>query len=43
VLILTATVNEEREIRRHGVVPDSFIAKPFDSNALLAEVSRLIR
>ena len=41
VLILTATVNEEREIRRHGVVPDGFIGKPFDSNALLAEVSRL--
>jgi DNA-binding response OmpR family regulator len=42
VLILTATVNEEREIRRHGVVPDAFVGKPFDSNALLAEVSRLI-
>jgi CheY-like chemotaxis protein len=42
VLILTATVNEEREIRRHGVVPDAFVQKPFDSNALLAEVSRLV-
>ena len=43
VLILTATVNEEREIRRHGVVPDAFVQKPFDSNRLLAEVSRLVR
>ena len=43
VLILTATVNEEREIRRHGVVPDGFVQKPFDSNKLLAEVSRLVR
>jgi DNA-binding response OmpR family regulator len=42
VLILTATVNEEREVRRHGVVPDGFVQKPFDSNALLAEVSRLV-
>jgi DNA-binding response OmpR family regulator len=42
VLILTATVNEEREIRRHGVEPDGFVQKPFDSNALLAEVSRLV-
>ena len=25
VLILTATVDEEREIRRHGVVPDAFV------------------
>ena len=43
VLILTATVNEEREIRRHGVVPDGFVQKPFDSNNLLAEISRLVR
>ncbi len=42
VLILTATVNEEREIRRHGVEPDGFVHKPFESNALLAEVSRLV-
>jgi two-component system, OmpR family, alkaline phosphatase synthesis response regulator PhoP len=42
VLILTATVDEEREIRRHGVQPDGFVQKPFDSNALLAEVSRLV-
>ena len=43
VLILTATVEEEREIERHGVKPDSFVRKPFDSEGLLAEVSRLVR
>jgi DNA-binding response OmpR family regulator len=43
VLILTATVNEEREIRRHGVEPDAFLQKPFDTNRLLAEVARLVR
>jgi CheY-like chemotaxis protein len=42
VLILTATVEEEREIRRHGVQPDSFLRKPFDSEHLLAEVERLV-
>ena len=42
VLILTATVDEEREIRRTGVVPDGFVSKPFDSNALLKQVSRLV-
>jgi CheY-like chemotaxis protein len=42
VLILTATVDEEREIRRTGVVPDGFVNKPFDSNALLRQVSRLV-
>jgi DNA-binding response OmpR family regulator len=41
VLILTATVDEEREIRRHGVEPDSFMKKPFEGEALLAEVERL--
>lgn len=41
VLILTATVDEEREIRRTGVVPEGFVHKPFDSNALLKLVSRL--
>jgi two-component system phosphate regulon response regulator PhoB len=43
VLILTATVDEEREIRRHGVEPDSFMKKPFDSDELIAEVFRLVR
>ena len=43
VLILTATVDEEREIRRHGVEPDSFMRKPFEGEALLAEVERLLR
>jgi DNA-binding response OmpR family regulator len=42
VLILTATVDEEREIRRHGVVPDGFMKKPFDSDELLGEVARLV-
>jgi DNA-binding response OmpR family regulator len=42
VLILTATVDEEREIRRHGVEPDAFMKKPFDGDALLAAVERLI-
>ena len=42
VLILTASVDEEREIRRTGVVPDGFVHKPFDSNALLRRVSRLV-
>lgn len=41
VLILTATIDEEREIRRHGVEPDGFMKKPFDSAELLAEVARL--
>ena len=42
VLILTATVDEEREIRRHGVEPDGFMKKPFDADRLLAEVARLV-
>jgi two-component system, OmpR family, phosphate regulon response regulator PhoB len=42
VLILTATVNEEREIRRHGVEPDAFMKKPFEGEALLATVERLL-
>ena len=42
VLVLTATVNEEREIRRHGVEPDAFMRKPFESARLLSEVARLI-
>ena len=41
VLILTATVDEEREIRRHGIEPDAFMKKPFDGDALLATVERL--
>jgi two-component system alkaline phosphatase synthesis response regulator PhoP/two-component system response regulator VicR len=43
VMILTATVDEEREIRRHGIEPDAFIRKPFESDDLLAEVARLVR
>ena len=43
MLILTATVDEEREIRRHGVEPDAFMRKPFEGEALLAEVERLLR
>jgi DNA-binding response OmpR family regulator len=42
VLILTATVDEEREIRRHGVEPDAFMKKPFEGDALLAAVERLL-
>jgi DNA-binding response OmpR family regulator len=42
VLILTATVDEEREIRRHGVEPDAFMKKPFESDRLLGEVARLV-
>jgi CheY-like chemotaxis protein len=42
VLILTATVEEEREIERHGVKPEAFLRKPFESEALLAEVARLV-
>jgi DNA-binding response OmpR family regulator len=42
VLILTATVDEEREIRRYGVEPEGFMKKPFESNGLLAEVRRLV-
>jgi CheY-like chemotaxis protein len=43
VLILTATVEEEREIERHGVKPEGFLRKPFESERLLAEVARLVR
>jgi DNA-binding response OmpR family regulator len=43
VLILTATVDEERSIRRHGVEPDAFMRKPFEAEALLAEVERLLK
>jgi DNA-binding response OmpR family regulator len=43
VLILTATVDEERSIRRHGVEPDGFMRKPFEAEALLAEVERLLK
>ena len=42
VLLLTATVEEEREIRRLGVAPGGFMKKPFDSVGLLAEVARLL-
>lgn len=42
VLMLTATVDEEREVRRHGVEPDGFMRKPFDNARLLSEVARLI-
>ncbi len=42
VLILTATVDEEREVREHGIEPDSFMPKPFEADELLAEVARLI-
>jgi two-component system phosphate regulon response regulator PhoB len=43
VLILTATVDEERSIRRHGVEPQGFMKKPFEAEALLAEVDRLLK
>jgi CheY-like chemotaxis protein len=43
VLILTATVDEERAIRRHGVEPDGFMKKPFEAENLLAEVGRLLK
>jgi DNA-binding response OmpR family regulator len=43
VLILTATIDEQREIRRHGVEPDGFIQKPFEAEALLTEVERLLK
>ncbi len=42
VVLLTATVEEEREIERHGVKPDAFLRKPFDSEHLLSEVARLL-
>jgi CheY-like chemotaxis protein len=42
VMILTATVDEEREVREHGIEPDSFMPKPFEADELLAEVARLI-
>ena len=43
VLILTATVDEERSIRRHGVEPQGFMRKPFEADVLLAEVERLLK
>jgi DNA-binding response OmpR family regulator len=42
VLILTATIDDEREIRRHGVASDGFMKKPFEAEALLGEVERLL-
>jgi phosphoserine phosphatase RsbU/P len=42
VLILTATIDDEREIRRHGVSSDGFMKKPFEADALLGEVERLL-
>ena len=42
VLILTATIDDEREIRRHGVNSDGFMKKPFEADALLGEVERLL-
>lgn len=42
VVILTATVDEEREILRHGIEPDGFMAKPFEARELLSEVARLV-
>lgn len=42
VLILTATVEEQREIRRHGIEPDAFMSKPFEADALLAAIERLL-
>jgi DNA-binding response OmpR family regulator len=42
VLILTATIDDEREIRRHGVTSDGFMKKPFEAEALLGEVERLL-
>jgi len=42
VVILTATVDEQREIRRHGVEPDAFMGKPFEPEALLATVRRVL-
>ena len=42
VLILTATIDDEREIRRHGVDSDGFMKKPFEAEALLGEVERLL-
>jgi phosphoserine phosphatase RsbU/P len=42
VLILTATIDDEREIRRHGVTSDGFMKKPFEADALLGEVERLL-
>ena len=42
VLILTATIDDEREIRKHGVDSDGFMKKPFEADALLGEVERLL-
>jgi DNA-binding response OmpR family regulator len=42
VLILTATIDDERDIRRHGVSSDGFMKKPFEAEALLGEVQRLL-
>src|SRR5262245_10454073 len=42
VLILTATIDDERDIRRQGIESDGFMKKPFEAEALLAEVERLL-
>jgi CheY-like chemotaxis protein len=42
VLILTATVDEQREIREHGLEPDGFFRKPFEADALVSEIARLV-
>lgn len=43
ILILTATVEDEREIRRMGVAVDGFMKKPFEADRLLDAVRRLLR
>lgn len=42
VVMLTATVEDEREVRRMGVSVDVFMKKPFESASLRAEVQRLL-
>ena len=43
MLILTATVDEERSIALPRVEPHGFMRKPFEADALLAEVERPLK
>ena len=42
VLILTATIQDERVAREYGIEPEGYMRKPFNAAALSAQIDRLI-